>query len=62
MVRPAPGLLWDPAFLALSRPLGRIHFATRNSAAWLSLRRHRITASAPRKRFWPLQDAAASWR
>ena len=22
MVRPEPGLLWDPAFLALSRPFG----------------------------------------
>ena len=27
MVRPAPGLLWDPAFLALARPFGAIHFA-----------------------------------
>lgn len=27
MIRPETGLLWDPAFLALSRPLGRIHFA-----------------------------------
>ncbi|WLT30303.1 FAD-dependent oxidoreductase [Geothrix sp. PMB-07] len=27
MVRPAPGLLWDPAFLALSQPFGGIHFA-----------------------------------
>jgi len=27
MVRPEPGLLWDPEFLALSRPFGGIHFA-----------------------------------
>ncbi|HEX4844666.1 MAG TPA: hypothetical protein VFV26_00515, partial [Geothrix sp.] len=27
MVRPEPGLLWDPALLALSRPFGGIHFA-----------------------------------
>ena len=27
MVRPAPGLLWDPAFLALSKPFGGIHFS-----------------------------------
>jgi hypothetical protein len=27
MVRPAPGLLWDPAFLALSEPFGGVHFA-----------------------------------
>jgi protoporphyrinogen oxidase len=27
MVRPEPGLLWDPAFLALSQPHGAIHFA-----------------------------------
>ena len=27
MVRPAPGLLWDPEFLALARPFGNVHFA-----------------------------------
>lgn len=27
MVRPAPGLLWDPDFLALSQPFGGVHFA-----------------------------------
>ena len=27
MVRPTPGLLWDPEFLALSRPCGAVHFA-----------------------------------
>jgi len=27
MVRPAPGLLWDQDFLALSQPFGGIHFA-----------------------------------
>ena len=27
MVRPEPGLLWDPEFLALSRPFGGVHFA-----------------------------------
>lgn len=27
MVRPEPNLLWDDAFLALSKPLGRVHFA-----------------------------------
>jgi hypothetical protein len=27
MVRPAPGLLWDPAFLALAQPFGEVHFA-----------------------------------
>lgn len=27
MVRPEPGLMWDPGLLALSRPFGRIHFA-----------------------------------
>ena len=27
MVRPEPGLMWDPALLALSRPFGAIHFA-----------------------------------
>jgi glycine/D-amino acid oxidase-like deaminating enzyme len=27
MVRPTPGLLWDPEFLALSRPFGAVHFA-----------------------------------
>jgi len=27
MVRPAPGLIWDPAFLALAKPFSGIHFA-----------------------------------
>ena len=27
MVQPAPGLIWDPDFLALSKPFGRVHFA-----------------------------------
>ncbi|MDR3683063.1 MAG: FAD-dependent oxidoreductase [Geothrix sp.] len=27
MVRPAPGLLWDPDFLALASPFGAVHFA-----------------------------------
>ncbi len=27
MVRPEPGLMWDPDFLALSRPFGAVHFA-----------------------------------
>jgi len=27
MVRPTPGLLWDPAFLALAKPFGGVHFA-----------------------------------
>lgn len=27
MVRPEPGLLWNPDFLALARPLGALHFA-----------------------------------
>jgi hypothetical protein len=27
MVRPQPGLIWDPEFLALSQPFGNIHFA-----------------------------------
>ena len=27
MVRPEPGLLWDPEFLALSKPFGSLHFA-----------------------------------
>jgi protoporphyrinogen oxidase len=27
MVRPEPGLMWDPGLLALARPLARIHFA-----------------------------------
>jgi hypothetical protein len=27
MVRPAPGLIWDPDFLALAKPFGGVHFA-----------------------------------
>jgi glycine/D-amino acid oxidase-like deaminating enzyme len=27
MVRPEPGLMWDPGLLALARPWGRVHFA-----------------------------------
>jgi hypothetical protein len=27
MVRPAPGLIWDPEILALAKPFGGIHFA-----------------------------------
>jgi hypothetical protein len=27
MVRPEPGLLWNPDVLALARPFGNIHFA-----------------------------------
>jgi hypothetical protein len=27
MVRPTPGMLWDPAFLALTAPFQGIHFA-----------------------------------
>jgi hypothetical protein len=63
MVRPLPGLIWDPEVLALARPFGGVHFAhTELSGIALFEEAQDHGVRAAEEALAALGHAGASWR